>query len=68
MINQERAKHLLEKWSKVLNYTDSKSLSGKTEIKLKTAMLIEPQELWKNPECTLNDTIKENELSISKKS
>jgi len=49
MITQERAKHLLEKWSKVLNYTDSEALSGKTEIKLKTAMLIEPQELWKNP-------------------
>ena len=49
MITQERAKHLLEKWSKILNYTDSKSLSGKTEIKLKTAILIEPQELWINP-------------------
>ena len=49
MITQESAKHLLAKWSKVLNYTDSKALSGKTEIKLKTALLIEPQELWKNP-------------------
>ena len=49
MITQERAKYLLEKWSKVLNYTDSEALSGKTEIKLKTAMLIEPQELWINP-------------------
>ena len=48
MIKEERAKHLLEKWSKILNYTDSKSLSGKTEIKLKTALLIEPQESWKN--------------------
>jgi hypothetical protein len=48
MIKEERAKHLLEKWSKILNYTDSKSLSGKTEIKLKTAILIESQEEWKN--------------------
>ncbi len=48
MITQERAKHLLEKWSKVLNYTDSEALSGRTEIKLKTAMLIESQEEWKN--------------------
>lgn len=48
MITQERAKHLLEKWSKILNYTDSESLSGETEIKLKTAILIEPQESWKN--------------------
>jgi hypothetical protein len=55
----KKAGHLIQKWSKVLNYTDSKSLSGKTEIKLKTAMLIEPQELWKNtisnaPETTVD--------------
>ena len=49
MITQERAKHLLEKWSKVLNYTDSEALSGEIEIKLKTAMLIESQEEWIKP-------------------
>jgi hypothetical protein len=69
MIKEERTKHLLEKWSKVLDYTNVSCISGeKIERKLTTAMLIEPQEIWKNPECTLNDTIKENELSISKKS
>ncbi len=59
MITQERAKHLLEKWSKVLDYTDSKSLSGKTEIKLKTAILIESQEEWKNQ--ISNDPVAQSE-------
>jgi hypothetical protein len=65
----KKAGHLIQKWEKVLKYTNVSCISGeKIERKLITAMLIEPQEIWKNPECTLNDTIKENELSISKKS
>ena len=49
MTKEEHAKHLLEKWSKILNYTDSESLSGEIETKLKTAILIEPQEEWIKP-------------------
>lgn len=47
MTNLERAKQLLEKWKHLQDFT---KLSNKEqEIKLKTAILLEPQEVWLNP-------------------
>ena len=47
MITQERAKYLLEKWKCLEDFT--KLSSEEQEIKLKTAILLEPQEVWLNP-------------------
>lgn len=47
MTNLERAKQLLEKWKFLEDFT--KSSSEEQEIKLKTAILLEPQEVWLNP-------------------
>lgn len=47
MTNLERAKQLLEKWKFSEDFT--KSSSEEQEIKLKTAILLEPQEVWLNP-------------------
>lgn len=43
---EERLNYLINKWSKVLDFTKNESLSTCRQ----TAMLIEPQEQWVMPE------------------
>lgn len=45
MTNKE-ANTLIQKWEKVLDYTNTGNLSGDQNLKLPTAILLEPQEQW----------------------
>lgn len=52
-VDAERGKALLNKWSKMLNYTDTPSVSGQYK-KLSTAIVLESQEAWLS--YTVHDT------------
>lgn len=46
MLTNKEANALIQKWEKVLDYTNTGNLSGDQNLKLPTALLLESQEQW----------------------